>query len=59
MTDEQWTKAKEHLDFYRQVYTDIGSAGILGLRLTFDPLVIRFENGERTPELYDEMLAVE
>jgi hypothetical protein len=31
----------------------------LALRVVFDPLAKRYNNGERSQELYDEMMAVE
>jgi hypothetical protein len=29
------------------------------MRAVLDPLLVRFEKGERTQELYDEMMSVE
>jgi len=31
----------------------------MALRFTFDPLARRYNSGERTPELYEEMISVE
>ena len=58
-----WDKAKDHFDAVRQQYQDLeGTPGVnttFALRITFDPLSKRYNNGERTQELYDEMMDVE
>lgn len=54
-----WEKAYEHLQEVRVNYVEIGAAGVLALTLTLNPLVVRYEKGERTQELYDAMLAAE
>ncbi len=58
-----WDKAKQHFDDVRKRYQELeGTPGVnttLALRLTFDPLSIRYNNGERSQDLYDEMIAVE
>ena len=58
-----WDKAKDHFDAVRQQYQNLeGTPGVnttLALRITFDPLSKRYNNGERTQELYDEMADVE
>jgi len=58
-----WDKAKKHFDKVRKRYQDLeGTPGInttMALRLTFDPLSKRFNSGERTEELYREMVSVE
>jgi len=48
-----WEKAEKHLKEIRQAYTDIGAAGLTGLQLSINPLLVRFERGERTESLYD------
>ena len=59
----EWNTAKTHFDEIRQQYMDLeGTPGVnttMALRLTFDPLSKRFNSGERTQELYDEMINVE
>jgi len=56
-------KAKEHFDEVRKWYQDLEGVShvntTLALRMVFDRLAIRFNQGERTPELYQAMLAVE
>jgi hypothetical protein len=63
MTDDEFKPAKDHFDKHRKVYQDLeGTPGInttFALRAVFDPLVKRYNNGERTQELYDAMKAVE
>lgn len=58
-----WEKAKKHFDTIRGHYQDLeGVKGVkttIGLRIVFDPLAKRYESGERSQELYDEMMAVE
>lgn len=58
-----WDAAKKHFDEARKVYQDMeGMPGVnttLALRAVFDPLSHRYNNGERTQELYDEMMSVE
>ena len=57
-----WEKAKKHFDEVRQDYMDLeGCPGVnttLALRLTFDPISKRYNRGERTKDLHDEMMAV-
>lgn len=60
---KDWDAAKRHFDRVRQIYQDMeGIPGVnttLALRLTFDPLAKRYNAGERTPELYADMMEVE
>jgi len=57
-TDQEWEEAKDYLDECREIYTSIGVAGMFALRRIIDPLLIRYERGERTEELYDEIMGV-
>ncbi|MBS3915565.1 MAG: hypothetical protein KG003_13805 [Bacteroidetes bacterium] len=58
-----WEKAKKHFDFIRQVYLDLeGFSGVntsFALDFVFKPLAVRYNNGERTQELFEEMMNVE
>lgn len=58
-----WTKAKNYFDRVRGRYQDLeGTPGVnttLALRATFNPLAKRFNSGERSQDLYDEMISVE
>ncbi len=56
MEELDWGAAKKHLDEMRIMYTEICAAGVLGLTLTLNPLIVRFERGERTQELYDKIM---
>ncbi len=58
-TDEQWQAAYDYLQGVRKMYVEIGASGTLALTITLNPLVMRYESGERSEGLYDEMRAVE
>jgi hypothetical protein len=57
-----WDKAKEYFDKIRKQHQDMeGVPGVntsIALRVTFDPLSRRYNSGERTGELYGEMMSV-
>ena len=61
--DMNWEKAKEHLDEIIARYQRlVGIPGVntsLALTLVMYPLAFRYDCGERTQELYNEMLEVE
>jgi len=63
ITADDWKKAKERFDTVRSQYQELeGVPGVnttFALRAVFDPLAIRYNSGERTKELYNEMLSVE
>ena len=59
ITDEQWKEAENNLNFYISEYAAIGSSGMFGLYGVLVPLKNRFDKGERTKELYDEMMGLE
>lgn len=54
-----WEKAIKHLQDVRYWYTAIGAAGIFGLTFVLNPLLVRYEKGERTQELYDSIMNTE
>ena len=54
-----WEKAEAHLRFMMDLYRGIGWTGMFGLQLGLRPLEDRFMSGERTRELYDEIMALE
>ena len=56
MKTYDWEEAKKHLDEVRQAYTETGAAGLLGLHYTINPLLIRYENEERTQDLYTSIM---
>jgi hypothetical protein len=57
-----WEKAKSHFDEARKAYQELeGVPGVnttMALRLVFDPLARRYNTGERTKELFDEMMDI-
>lgn len=63
ITNDDWNKAKQRFDTIRKQYQDWdGLPGVnmtFALRIVFEPLAKRYNAGERTQELYDEMLSVE
>ena len=54
-----WQKAEDHLKDIRKRYTEIGVSGLPALYITLNPLLIRFENDERTEELHDAIMKLE
>lgn len=54
-----WEKAEEYLNKMIAEYAAIGSRGLLALQLTLLPLKNRFDSGERTVQLYDEIMECE
>lgn len=54
-----WEKAQEHLYYIADLYESIGWTGTFALVATINPLVKRFENGERTEKLYNEIMDLE
>lgn len=53
-----WERATQHLTSCRAAYTAIGQAGQLALLISIEPLERRLFGGERTPALYDAILAI-
>lgn len=53
-----WEKARDYLEMMMNEYRAIGPNGVLGLVLGLYPLQIRLDCGERTRELYDEIMAL-
>lgn len=59
ISDEEWDKAKKYLEMLIVEYASIGFAGTFGLNGVLVPLRKRFEAGERTKALYDEIMRCE
>ena len=61
--DVMWAGAKVHFDQvqaqYEALQSEPGVNTSFALMYVFAPLERRFESGERTQELYDEMMSVE
>lgn len=53
-----WKQAQEHLELAEKAYSEIGSSGYFALSFTIRPLRDRFNNRERTQELYDEIMEI-
>ena len=51
-----WEEVEEYLKTCESAYTEIGSVGLFALAFTITPLRNRFNSGERTQELYDEIM---
>lgn len=51
-----WDKAEAWLKEIEKMYTEIGTSGYFALNLVIRPLRDRFNKGERTTELYDEIM---
>ena len=63
ITTEQWEKAKAHFDTIYDAYIELqdtpGVNVTFAIAMTFMPLSHRYDRGERSQNLYEEMLAVE
>ena len=59
ISDEEWGKAVKHLDEIIVMYATIGWAGRFALDGVLAPLKKRYESGERTKELYNEIMECE
>ncbi len=53
-----WERAEEHLKESEQAYTEIGSVGYFALTTFIRPMRDRFNKGERTQELHDEIMGI-
>lgn len=53
-----WEQAENYLYLMKGLYESIGSAGMFGL-MFMEPIINRFENGERSEELYNEIMSIE
>lgn len=56
---DNWDDAQEHLETCEREYAAIGTPGAFVLTFVLRPLRDRFNKGERTKELYNEIMAVE
>jgi len=54
-----WERAINYLNSLIDEYVAIGWAGSLGLYLTLLPLKRRYDDGERTETLYNEIMQCE
>ena len=51
-----WNLAEEYLKECESAYAETGTAGALCMNIIIRPLRDRFNRGERTVELYDEIM---
>lgn len=59
LLEMDWEKAFNYLNMMMAEYVLIGAAGWMGLQLGLVPLRKRYDKGERTPDLYDSIMAIE
>ncbi|MDD5703772.1 MAG: hypothetical protein PHU23_17190 [Dehalococcoidales bacterium] len=51
-----WDKALKHLEVCEKAYSEIGSPGYIALNMFIRPLRDRVNKGERTTELFHEIM---
>jgi hypothetical protein len=54
-----WKQAENTLNMWIAEYANIGASGRFGLQLVLLPLKKRLDSGERTQELYEEIMSCE
>lgn len=54
-----WKETEVYLYEMKKAYEEIGWTGSFALNLTINPIVKRFESGERTKELHEEIWNIE
>ena len=57
--NEKWLLAEKYLKMIEAHYTAAGSGGYIGLLHVIRPLRDRFNRGEKTRELWEEIMALE
>ena len=55
MPEIDWVKAERYLKVCEEMYTEIGSSGLFAMQMTITPLRDRFNKGDRSGELYDDL----
>jgi len=53
-----WVAAESHLKECEQAYSETGSAGLFCIQTVISPCRDRFNKGERSEELYNEILEI-
>lgn len=56
--DKEMRKAYKHAKEYFGMYLELGSGGVLGARI-ISQLLQRYERGEKTYNLYRDMISIE
>ena len=59
VNDADWMVAYDHLNMVMAEYAAIGQSGMFGLYGVLVPLKRRYDMGERSKELYDEIMSAE
>ena len=63
ITDKQWKSAKTRIDGLRDAYVLFGQLldpnSKFALETVIEPVLKRYNDGERTQNLYDEMMGIE
>lgn len=54
-----WEEAEKWLYDVEKLYKAIGYTGTFGLVIGVNPLIKRYEIGERSQELYEEIMSLE
>lgn len=54
-----WAHAEEYLKEMKKAYEEAGPSGSLALNLFLKPIYARFEIGERTEDLYNDILSIQ
>jgi hypothetical protein len=54
-----WEEAEQWLYDVQKLYKQLGYKGSFDLVISVNPLIKRYENGERTQELYDDIMSLE
>lgn len=57
--NDSWLPAVNYLNMMIAEYAAIGASSFIGLYTILLPLKRRYDSGERTPELYDEIMQCE
>lgn len=53
-----WDAAEEHLKLCEEVYKAVGGGGYFTINFVIQPLKDRINQGERTEELYNEIMNI-
>jgi hypothetical protein len=56
---DNFNEAIEHLNVCSEAYSEVGSAGMFCMIYVITPLRDRVNKGERSQELYDEIMEIQ
>lgn len=57
--EDDWIQAGKYLNDTIRIYQSLGTTGSFALAISLYPLKSRYDDGERTKELYDAIMAIE